>query len=226
MRSGLDDTSESRDKFYQIFDGTFEHSVAAITVHGRTVEQEFVGASRWEFLREVKQHAGSRVVIGSGDLFTPQACIDMIEQGGVDGALGRARRHRESVDLQPGPGAVAAGKAAAKAAERARTAPRSSPSIIGWPRSCMARSTVAGRCSEFGAQVLATASWGTAVRPRRLRRRDAVPASCRACSTAGTPTICRGVIRSRSRKTTTTSSMTVRHRPAWRERLGGRRLCR
>ena len=102
MRRGLDDTSESRDKFYQIFDGAFERGVAAITVHGRTVEQKYVGASRWEFLREVKQHAGSRVVIGSGDLFTPQACIDMIEQTGVDGRR-PPRRDRESVDLQPGP---------------------------------------------------------------------------------------------------------------------------
>jgi tRNA-dihydrouridine synthase B len=85
MRRGLDDTQESRDKFYRIFDGAFARGVAAITVHGRTVEQKYVGPSRWGFLREVKQHAGSRVVLGSGDLFTPQACIDMLGQTGVDG---------------------------------------------------------------------------------------------------------------------------------------------
>jgi len=49
------------------------------------VEQKYVGPSRWEFLREVKQHAGSRVVLGSGDLFTAKACIDMLNQTGVDG---------------------------------------------------------------------------------------------------------------------------------------------
>ncbi len=85
MRRGLDDTAESRDKFYQIFDGAFERGVAAITVHGRTVQQKYVGPSRWDFLREVKQHAGTRVVLGSGDLFTPQACIEMLAQTGVDG---------------------------------------------------------------------------------------------------------------------------------------------
>ncbi len=85
MRRGLDDTAESRDKFYEIFDGAFERGVAAITVHGRTVEQRYVGPSRWEFLREVKRHAGSRVVLGSGDLFTPQACLDMLRETGVDG---------------------------------------------------------------------------------------------------------------------------------------------
>jgi tRNA-dihydrouridine synthase B len=85
MRRGLDDTQESRDKFFRIFDGAFNRGVSAITVHGRTVKQRYVGPSRWEFLKEVKQHAGSRTVLGSGDLFTPQACLDMLEQTGVDG---------------------------------------------------------------------------------------------------------------------------------------------
>ncbi|HEY2253569.1 MAG TPA: tRNA-dihydrouridine synthase family protein, partial [Planctomycetaceae bacterium] len=52
MRRGLDDSAESRDNFYQIFDGAFERGVSAITVHGRTVVQRYVGPSRWEFLRE------------------------------------------------------------------------------------------------------------------------------------------------------------------------------
>ena len=85
MRRGLDDTAESREKFFQIFDGAYERGVAAITVHGRTVEQKYVGPSRWEFLREVKEHAGARVVLGSGDLFTPQACLDMLRFTGIDG---------------------------------------------------------------------------------------------------------------------------------------------
>ncbi len=85
MRRGIDDSAESRGKFYQIFDGAFQRGVAAITVHGRTVQQRYIGPSRWEFLREVKQHAGDRVVLGSGDLFTAQACLDMIRETGVDG---------------------------------------------------------------------------------------------------------------------------------------------
>jgi nifR3 family TIM-barrel protein len=85
MRRGIDDTAESRDKFFTIFDGAFERGAAAITVHGRTVEQRYIGPSRWEFLREVKRHAGERTVLGSGDLFTPQACIAMIRETGVDG---------------------------------------------------------------------------------------------------------------------------------------------
>jgi nifR3 family TIM-barrel protein len=85
MRRGLDDTPQSRERFFTIFDGAFDRGVSAITVHGRTVQQRYVGPSRWEFLREVKRHAGQRTVLGSGDLFTPQACLDMICTTGVDG---------------------------------------------------------------------------------------------------------------------------------------------
>jgi len=85
MRRGLDDSQESRDKFFTIFDGAFARGVDAITVHGRTVQQRYVGPSRWEFLREVKQHAGSRVVLGSGDLFTAGDCLAMMHETGVDG---------------------------------------------------------------------------------------------------------------------------------------------
>ncbi len=85
MRRGIDDSQQSRDDFFTILDGAFARGVAAITVHGRTVKQRYIGPSRWEFLSEVKQHAGDRVILGSGDLFTPADCLRMIEQTGVDG---------------------------------------------------------------------------------------------------------------------------------------------
>lgn len=85
MRRGIDDSAESRDKFFEIFDGAFAVGVAAITVHGRTVKQRYDGPSRWEFLRELKRYAGDRVVLGSGDLFDAQSCIDMLQFTGVDG---------------------------------------------------------------------------------------------------------------------------------------------
>jgi tRNA-dihydrouridine synthase B len=85
MRRGIDDSAESRDRFFEIFDGAYELGAAAITVHGRTVLQRYDGPSCWSFLREVKQHAPSRVVLGSGDLFSPQACLDMLRYTGVDG---------------------------------------------------------------------------------------------------------------------------------------------
>nr|MCU0874587.1 tRNA-dihydrouridine synthase [Pirellulaceae bacterium] len=85
MRRGIDDTADSRDKFYAILDGAFQSGVAAVTVHARTVRQRYDGASHWPFLAEVKRHVGPRTVLGSGDLFSAQACLDMIRQTGVDG---------------------------------------------------------------------------------------------------------------------------------------------
>jgi tRNA-dihydrouridine synthase B len=85
MRRGLDDSAASRDAFFEILDAAFEAGVAAVTVHGRTVLQRYRGPSLWEFLREVKQHVGERTILGSGDLFTAEDCLQMIDQTGVDG---------------------------------------------------------------------------------------------------------------------------------------------
>ncbi len=85
MRRGIDDSNESRDNFFRIAEGAFDLGVAAITVHGRTVQQRYVGPSRWEFLQRLKLHFPNHVILGSGDLFTAQDCIDMMQQTGVDG---------------------------------------------------------------------------------------------------------------------------------------------
>lgn len=85
MRRGIDDSPLSRDRFFTILDGAFAAGVSAITVHGRTVEQKYIGPSRWSFLREVKQHAGSRTILGSGDLFSAEDCLRMLRETGVDG---------------------------------------------------------------------------------------------------------------------------------------------
>lgn len=85
MRRGLDDDATSRENFFAIYDGVFARGAAAVTVHGRTVRQRYDGPSNWEFLREVKQHAPERTVLGSGDLFTAADCFRMMEYTGVDG---------------------------------------------------------------------------------------------------------------------------------------------
>jgi tRNA-dihydrouridine synthase B len=108
MRRGMDDSPESRDKFFAIFDGVFQRGAAAVTVHGRTVRQRYVGPSSWDFLREVKQHAGWKMVLGSGDLFTARACFDMMTQTGVDavtvarGAIGNPWIFRQARELAAG----------------------------------------------------------------------------------------------------------------------------
>ena len=112
MRRGIDDSAESRDKFFAILDGAFAAGVAAVTVHGRTVRQRYEGASHWPFLAEVKRHAGQRIVLGTGDLFSAQACLDMIRQTGVDGVT-VARGAIGNPWIFPQARALAAGRAIA-----------------------------------------------------------------------------------------------------------------
>jgi tRNA-dihydrouridine synthase len=87
MRRGIDDGAQSEDRFFAIFDGAFERGVVAIAVHPRSVRQKYEGRASWEFLAQVKRHAGSHTVLGSGDLFAAQDFLDMFAQTGVDGAL-------------------------------------------------------------------------------------------------------------------------------------------
>ena len=85
MRRGLDDGERSRENFFRIIEAAFAQGIAAVTVHGRTVEQKYVGPSRWSFLREVRQQFPDRTLLGSGDLFTAADCVRMIRETGVDG---------------------------------------------------------------------------------------------------------------------------------------------
>lgn len=85
MRRGLDDSAASRANFFAIFDGAFQRGAAAVTVHSRTVKQRYEGPADWGFLRAVKQHAAGRTVLGSGDLHSAQACLEMLRTTGVDG---------------------------------------------------------------------------------------------------------------------------------------------
>jgi nifR3 family TIM-barrel protein len=85
MRRGFDDSAESERNFFSILDGAFALGAAAVTVHGRTVKQRYVGPSNWEFLARVKRHAGSHTILGSGDLFTSAAVRRMMDETGVDG---------------------------------------------------------------------------------------------------------------------------------------------
>jgi len=85
MRRGMDDEPESESRFFTILDAAYEIGVAAVTVHGRTVRQRYVGPSSWEFLARVKRHVGNRTLLGSGDLFSATDCRKMLEETGVDG---------------------------------------------------------------------------------------------------------------------------------------------
>jgi tRNA-dihydrouridine synthase B len=85
MRRGMESDAPSESNFFRILEAAFEIGLSAVTVHGRTVKQRYVGPSDWDFLRRVKAFAGKRVILGSGDLFSAEDCLRMIRETGVDG---------------------------------------------------------------------------------------------------------------------------------------------
>ncbi|TWT57139.1 putative tRNA-dihydrouridine synthase [Thalassoglobus neptunius] len=105
MRRGIDDSPESRERFFAILSAAYENGLAAVTVHGRTVEQKYRGPSSWEFLKEVKEFAGDRIVLGSGDLFSAEDCVAMLRETSVDGvtiargAIGNPWIFQQSIEL-------------------------------------------------------------------------------------------------------------------------------
>lgn len=64
--------------------------VAAVAVHGRTRAQYYSSHADWECIRQVKE-AVKIPVIGNGDVNSPQAAREMLDQTGCDGVMiGRA----------------------------------------------------------------------------------------------------------------------------------------
>lgn len=96
LRKGFDDSTESQDNFRQILNGLIDLGFSGITLHGRTVRQRYEGTADWDFVAAVKRYLTDEKnlpkfpLIGSGDLFDPQTCLNRMLQSGVD-ALALAR---------------------------------------------------------------------------------------------------------------------------------------
>jgi nifR3 family TIM-barrel protein len=108
LRRGIDDSLDSKRAFLRIVEGIFEIPLNGITLHPRTVEQRYRGASDWGVLAELKTAFPNLVVVGSGDLFEAADGLRMIEETGVDGvafargAVGDPWIFREAVALWSG----------------------------------------------------------------------------------------------------------------------------
>lgn len=58
----------------------------AVSVHGRTREQQYTGKANWDIIRDVKQ-AVSIPVIGNGDVFSPEDAKRLLDHTGCDGVM-------------------------------------------------------------------------------------------------------------------------------------------
>jgi len=78
--------ADDNSNFWYLAEGAYQSGAAAITVHGRSVEQKYTGKADWGFIREVKQQFTDWTIIGSGDVLTPPDALRMIDETGVDAA--------------------------------------------------------------------------------------------------------------------------------------------
>lgn len=108
LRRSFDDTQEMVDNLHRIFDAAYDMGCAWVTVHGRTVEQKYVGPSRWDPLRELVQRRPNHPVFGSGDVWDVDQIFRMIAYTGVAGAsvargcIGNPWIFRQARDLLEG----------------------------------------------------------------------------------------------------------------------------
>jgi nifR3 family TIM-barrel protein len=112
LRRAFDDTPLSEAAFHEVVEAAVNAGLDALTLHPRSVEQRFRGSSRWASLAELRARHPGTIWIGSGDVWTPEDAVRMIEETGVDavcagrGALGNPlyfRRARALHRREPAP---------------------------------------------------------------------------------------------------------------------------
>jgi len=100
--------ADGDEAFWRIAEGAFEAGVSAVVLHARSVEAKYVGPADWAFLAAAKKRFTDRTIVGSGDILTPQAALDVLEQTSVDavivarGALGNPWFFSQVRDLAAG----------------------------------------------------------------------------------------------------------------------------
>ncbi|MBL8990249.1 MAG: tRNA-dihydrouridine synthase family protein, partial [Phycisphaerae bacterium] len=108
LRRAYDDTPEMAANFERIFDAAYELGYAWATVHARTVEQKYIGPSRWTFLRDLCRRRPDRVIFGSGDVWEVRDIFRMIAYTGVQavsvarGCIGNPWIFRQARELLAG----------------------------------------------------------------------------------------------------------------------------
>jgi len=60
LRRGTDDTVEAEQNFHRIFESVINLGYAGAVVHGRTVDQKYVGPSKWAFLKSLVERYGQK----------------------------------------------------------------------------------------------------------------------------------------------------------------------
>jgi tRNA-dihydrouridine synthase len=108
LRRAYDDSPEMAENLHRILDAAFRMGYAWATVHGRTVQQKYIGPSRWDLLRGIVARHPGRLILGSGDVWDAGDVFRMLAYTGVAaaavarGCIGNPWLFRQARDLLAG----------------------------------------------------------------------------------------------------------------------------
>jgi tRNA-dihydrouridine synthase B len=80
IRSGIDEKHINAIKVAKVAENA---GASAVTVHGRTVKQGYSNTADWDLIKKVKESLNIPV-IGNGDINSPEAFKEKLEESGVD----------------------------------------------------------------------------------------------------------------------------------------------
>ncbi len=87
IRSGFDNSEQSREKFLQICDFADREQINGVMIHGRSVVDKYRGHADWGIIKSVKEQWPGLTVIGSGDVFEAEKAKEVFEESKVDGFI-------------------------------------------------------------------------------------------------------------------------------------------
>jgi tRNA-dihydrouridine synthase len=94
--------------FEKVFEAAYRIGYAWATVHARTVEQKYIGPSRWTFLRDLASRHPDKIIFGSGDVWEAGDIFRMIAYTGVHavsvarGCIGNPWVFRQAREIMAG----------------------------------------------------------------------------------------------------------------------------
>jgi len=84
MRKGIDDEHLT---FVEAGRIARDSGVAAVALHGRTLEQHYSGTADWDAIAQLREALPDVPVLGNGDIWSAEDAVRMVEQTGVDGVV-------------------------------------------------------------------------------------------------------------------------------------------
>jgi tRNA-dihydrouridine synthase len=108
LRRSFDDTPEMVAAIDRILAAAARLGYAWATVHARTVQQKYIGPSRWDLLRDLVRRHPDIAIFGSGDIWSAGEIFRMVEYTGVVGAavargcIGNPWIFRQARDMMAG----------------------------------------------------------------------------------------------------------------------------